>query len=95
MVKQGLIGPSQYDEIAQQAVPNPDQRIHTIADGPEFNKWDEALHNRGAIRIPRELDEPQTWLNQDHIQKILKGMGADREDFPDGSVILRIQQPVS
>lgn len=62
--------------------------VHTITPGPEYNKWDEALQQHGRIRIPKELDEPQQWLNQDHFKTFLERGGIDREDRPDGSVIL-------
>jgi len=60
---------------------------HTINEGPEYDKWDEALRERGAIRIPKERDNPQEWMNQH--EKMLQKEGIDREDRPDGSVILR------
>jgi hypothetical protein len=96
-VEQPVLPPSALAMILAQAQGGqaPEDNVHTISDGPEYEKWDEALHNHGAIRIPKELDEPQKWLGQDHIQRILKGMGADREDRPDGSVVLRLQQPTS
>jgi hypothetical protein len=62
---------------------------HTISEGPEYDKWDEAITQHGAIRIPKSLDNPQQWLN-DH-QKKLDSNGIIREDRPDGSVILRKQ----
>jgi len=64
------------------AAPQP----HNIEDGPEYNKWDEALRHYGTIRLPKERDNPQEWLNQEHFQNILKDV--DRRDLPDGSVIL-------
>jgi len=67
--------------------------VHTIQDGPEYNKWDEALDHYGAIRLPKELDNPQKWLNQK--TKMLEDNGIDREDRPDGSVILRKRVPTS
>jgi muramidase (phage lysozyme) len=71
-----------------QADINTESSIHTIKEGPEYNKWDEALQKYGAIRIPKELDEPQKWLDHEHIKDFLKRNGVDREDRPDGSVIL-------
>jgi len=66
----------------------PANTVYTIGPGPEYNKWDETLAERGRIRIPKELDEPQTWLNQPHIKSFLDNGGIDRQDLPDGSVIL-------
>lgn len=71
-----------------QAQQSPAQGVYTIGPGPEYNKWDEALMQRGRIRIPKELDDPQTWLGQPHIKSFLERDGVDREDLPDGSVIL-------
>jgi hypothetical protein len=61
---------------------------YTISEGPEYNKWDEALREKGIIRIPKELDGPQEWLNADHFRKMLEQGGIGRRDEPDGSVIL-------
>jgi hypothetical protein len=72
-----------------------DRGIHTISDGPEYNKWDEALREHGRIRIPKKLDEPQKWLDQEHFKKMLEQSGIDREDRPDGSVILSLRGPTS
>lgn len=97
MAKQGLISPQQFAQIATQygaPVSQPDN-IHTIARGPEYDKWDEALQEHGRIRIPKELDDPQKWLSQDFIEQMLKGNGIDREDRPDGSVILTRIAPTS
>ncbi len=69
-------------------MPAPANNVYTISPGPEYNKWDEALRERGRIRLPRELDDPQTWLGQDHIKTFLNNTGTEREDLPDGSVIL-------
>lgn len=69
--------------------------VHTIDDGPEFEKWDEALIKHGAIRMPKHLNEPQQWLSQDHFKKLLDSNGILREDRPDGSVILYRRNPTS
>lgn len=62
------------------------ESVHTIERGPEFDKWDEALQQHGRIRLPKDLDEPQKWLNKDQFKGLLQNI--DREDKPDGSVIL-------
>jgi len=97
MAKQGLISPQQFAQIATQysAPVAPPENIHTISPGPEYNKWDETLQEHGRIRIPKELDEPQVWLSQEHIKRMLDGNNIDREDRPDGSVILSIRTPTS
>ena len=64
---------------------------HDIEDGPEFDKWDEALDQYGTIRLPKERNNPQEWLNRDQYKDFLKDI--DREDQPDGSVILRKRGP--
>lgn len=69
--------------------------VHTITSGPEYDKWDEALQKYGAIRIPKGLDEPQKWLNQDHLKIFLDQNGIEREDKPDGSVVLSKKALVS
>jgi len=74
-------GGQQFAQIIP-SVPQP----HNIEDGPEYNKWDEALQQYGTIRLPKERDEPQKWMNK--FNDILKSNGIDREDRPDGSVIL-------
>ena len=70
-----------------------DDNVHTIERGPEYNKWDEALQEHGRIRNPKELDEPQKWLNQEQFKPLLDRI--DREDRPDGSVILSKKVPTS
>lgn len=92
MAKQGLISPERHGQIAAQFSTPP---VHTIEPGPEYDKWDEALQQHGRIRLPKELDEPQKWLNQDHIKAFIDRGGIDREDRPDGSVILSIKTPTS
>ena len=80
--------------IFAQAAPQP-KPVYTIGPGPEYDKWDEALMQRGQIRIPKELDGPQQWLEQPHIKTFLEQGGIDRQDMPDGSVILTRQTPTS
>jgi hypothetical protein len=76
----------------QQPAPQADG-VYTIGEGPEYNKWDEALQARGRIRIPKELDNPQSWLNAPHLKGLLENV--DRQDLPDGSVILSRKTPMS
>lgn len=71
--------------------PAPTPSPYVITPGPDYNKWDEALHRHGRILLPKSLDEPQQWLNQKHFQDFLQGNGVDRQDLPDGSVILSKQ----
>lgn len=66
---------------------------HDIQDGPEYAKWDEAVNKYGSIRLPKELDNPQKWMNQ--FDKTNASNGITREDRPDGSVVLRKQVPTS
>lgn len=73
---------------ATYAADDPYKDAYTITEGPDYNKWDEALAKHGRIRLPKELNEPQKWLDQDHFKSLLKGNDIDREDQPDGSVIL-------
>lgn len=82
-----LMAASQIDSEGRLVEP------HTIERGPEYDKWDEALTAHGTIRIPKELDNPQGWMNQH--EKSLNSKGIDREDRPDGSVILRKRTPTS
>lgn len=81
----GLTQPNAGPVFAQQAA-SQSGNVYSIGEGPEYNKWDEALQARGRIRIPKELDNPQEWLNAPHLKTFLKDV--DREDLPDGSVIL-------
>lgn len=65
---------------------------YTITPGLDYNKWDEALFQHGAIHLPHTLDSPQQWLNHPHFKDFLNDI--DREDLPDGGVILRLRKPV-
>lgn len=72
--------------LMQPAQPVPPAGPYNIEDGPDFNKWDEALQQHGTIRLPKERDNPQEWLSRPQFEDILKDV--DRRDLPDGSVIL-------
>jgi hypothetical protein len=77
------------NSIAQALMP------HVITRGPEYDKWDEALYAHGRILLPKELDEPQQWLNAPHLQNSDLWDRVDRQDQPDGSVILSLKAPTS
>lgn len=85
------VGPFELMAAAQMNELSKTNKPHDIEDGPEFDKWDEALDQYGTIRLPKERNNPQEWLNRDQYKDFLKDI--DREDQPDGSVILRKRGP--
>lgn len=66
---------------------------YTLTPEDQRGSWAEHLEQRRTIRLPKEMDEPQKWLNDPKYKDMYKDI--DRKDQPDGSVILSIMDLIS